>query len=155
MSEGYYPPSDFLNSVIAEEVPIGIDGFRAANLARLIQMTTDSDEANRDWATMLLAQLEFDTPTIRAALSQAANDSSAVVRAEAICGIAQRDPSTAQKLILRELSADELWYPIIDAIGMIPNQKFIPLLEHWDDKLSDDYFNKAIQEVLEACRNAM
>ena len=153
MSEDYYPPSDFLNSVIAEEVPIGLEGFRAANLTRLIQMTTDTDEANRDWATFLLAQLEFDTPTIRAALLHAANDPSAVVRAEAICGIAQRDPASAQDLILRELSGDELWYPLIDAIEMIPNPEFIPLLEYWDNKLSDDFFNKAIQIALEACRN--
>jgi HEAT repeat protein len=155
MSEGYYPPSVFLNSVIAEEVSIELDGFGAENLKRLIEMTSDPDLANRDWATLLLALLEFDTPSIRNALLQAAEDSSGIVRAEAICGIAQREPAVELDLILRELAGDELWYPILDAIEAIPNQKFIPLLEQWDDKLSDKHFNEAIESALQACRDSI
>ena len=74
-----------------------------ANLARLIAMMRDKDPANRDWATLLLAQQDFDTPRVRDALLGAAEDENEYVRAEAILGLAQRDKALALPLLQREL----------------------------------------------------
>ena len=72
MTERYVPNSDFLKALIDDDAPL-VDGDHAkANLARLIEMTADEDLANRDWATLLLAQQDIDTPTVRGALLAAA-----------------------------------------------------------------------------------
>ncbi|WP_159983760.1 MULTISPECIES: hypothetical protein [unclassified Novosphingobium] len=91
MEDRYVPPSPFLQAVIDEQVPFGKDDPGEHNLARLIAVTCDPDPANRDWATLLLAQLELDRSDVRDALLCAASDESAPVRAEAIMGLTQRD----------------------------------------------------------------
>src|SRR3546814_15755070 len=95
MTERYAPPSEFLRAVIDEDAPLLGSDFAAANLQRLIEMTRDGDAVNRDWATLLLAQQNADTPEVRAALLRAAEDESDPVRAEAVLGVAPRDKALA------------------------------------------------------------
>ena len=86
VDEGYSPPSDFLCSIVAEDVPLSGSPFAEANLRRLILLTGDPDHANRDWATFLLAQSEIDTPEVRAALLKVAYANDDIVRDEALSG---------------------------------------------------------------------
>lgn len=95
MSERYEPSSDFLRAIIADEVALSGGEFAEANLNRLIAFTRDPDRANRDWATLLLSQETGDTPSIRAALLEAAEDDDVIVRAEAALGLAMRDRDLA------------------------------------------------------------
>jgi hypothetical protein len=111
MNDRYEPESDFLKAIIAEEVPLTGSAFANANMRQLIAMTRDSDVSNRDWATMLLASEEADTPEIRAALMVAAQDENDIVRAEALVGIAQRDRVSALPLVLAALSGEQVSLP--------------------------------------------
>ena len=43
VDEGYSPPSDFLCSIVAEDVPLSGSPFAEANLRRLILLTGDPD----------------------------------------------------------------------------------------------------------------
>ena len=80
----YSPASDFLVSLMNEEIPIDETVFGRANLTLLIAMTRDADVSNRDWAAMLLSQYGPKTAEVRHALLQAADDEDLIVRAEAI-----------------------------------------------------------------------
>lgn len=56
---------------------------------------SDADTSNRDWATLLLAGQDIDTPEVCAALLAATQDQDACVRAEALLGLAERDAGLA------------------------------------------------------------
>jgi hypothetical protein len=113
MTENYEPPSDFLKGVIKESVPLGGSSFGQANLVRLIEMTSDANLTNRDWATLLLAQAYFDDDLVQGALRTAADDSDSVVREEAILGLTNRSAPEALSLVQRELAGDVASIPII------------------------------------------
>lgn len=113
MTENYEPPSDFLKGVIKESVPLGGSSFGQANLVRRIEMTSDANLANRDWATLLLAQAYFDDDLVQGALRTAADDSDSVVREEAILGLTNRSAPEALSLVQRELAGDVASIPII------------------------------------------
>lgn len=83
MTGPYLPPSEFLQSLIEDDAPLlGVDAD--ANIGRVIELTRDEHPANRDWATLLLAQQEADRADIQQALLAAAEDENEYVRAEAI-----------------------------------------------------------------------
>jgi hypothetical protein len=111
----YEPTSDFLTAVINDDAPLSGSIFGDANLCRLIAMTRDPDKSNRDWATFLLAQSDFDDDAIRQALLRAAGDDDEVVRAEAIVGLARRDRDLALPLIKQALTARSVPHPIFEA----------------------------------------
>src|SRR5687767_10234675 len=115
MTERYLPPSDFLRALIDDDAPLVGGDHADANLARLIEMTRDKDPANRDWATLLLAQQDFDTHRVPAALLDAAEDENEYVRAEAILSLAQRDKALAFPLLQRELRNERVAMPLFEA----------------------------------------
>jgi hypothetical protein len=129
MIERYLPPSDFLKAVADEDAPLSGSAFADANLRRLIEMISDPDRSNRDWAAMLLAHEEVDSPTIRQALLEAADDEDACVRAEAIVGLAIRDRSVALPFVRRELGRTEVPPPIFEAAALVADPSLIPDLE--------------------------
>ncbi|GGY94213.1 hypothetical protein ACFSTD_16315 [Novosphingobium colocasiae] len=91
MRDRYEPESAFVKAIIAEEVPLSGSEWADHNLQRLIELTRDDIVSNRDWAAFLLAQEDADTPAVRDALLHAASDREAIVRAEAVLGLAKRD----------------------------------------------------------------
>ena len=62
-------------------------------------------------ATFLLAQEEIDTPNVRDALTCAAKDDDDMVRAEAVFGLAIRDPPLALPFVQQALQADAVATP--------------------------------------------
>jgi len=76
--------------------PEAIDG--------LIELSTDTDEDVRDWATFGLGQLvETNTPAVRAALHARVDDPCDAVRGEAIEGLATRGDRSVLPFLIREL----------------------------------------------------
>jgi FAD/FMN-containing dehydrogenase len=151
MNERYEPPSHFLRSIIRDEVPF-IGPFGEGNVARLIAMTRDAHPANRDWATLLLSQLERDTQEVRDALLAAADDEHDYVRGEAILGLAQRAPSLALPLIAAALQEDIVCLQIFEAAAVAAHPSLIESLCHFTD--GEDLIDEFARDALAACEEA-
>jgi hypothetical protein len=151
MTERYEPASDFLKAVIAEEVPLSGSAFADANMRQLIAMTRDHDLSNRDWATMLLASEEADTPEVREALLLAANDENDIVRAEALAGIAQRDRSVALPLVLKALSGEQVSMAVFEAAALIADPALVDVLRPWTEPSEDAWLDERARNALAAC----
>lgn len=124
MTTRYEPTSDFLKAVIADDIPLSGSPFADANMRRLIALTQDDDLSNRDWATMLLAQDDADTWEVRQALLAAVADPDAAVRAEALAGLALRDPSVALPFVIEALSGDCVPAPVFEAAATIAARRW-------------------------------
>ncbi|HEY0311973.1 MAG TPA: HEAT repeat domain-containing protein [Allosphingosinicella sp.] len=105
--------------LLDDDAPLTRDEHGDANLHRLIGMTSDAHPANRDWATLLLAQQDIDTQEVREALLRAAQDENEFVRAEAILGLAQRDKALALPFLQRELSSESVPLPLFEAASIV------------------------------------
>jgi hypothetical protein len=154
MIKRYEPVSDFLKAVAAEEVPLSGTAFADANMQQLIAMTKDGDVSNRDWATMLLASMEVDTPEIRDALLSAANDENDFVRAEALVGIAQRDRGLALPLVLKALSGESAAMPVFDAAALVADPALVDALKRWTEPSKDAWLDQLAREALAACEKS-
>ena len=152
MTNRYEPTSNFLKAVIAEEVPLSGSNFADANMRQLIAMMRDGDLSNRDWATMLLASEEVDTPEIREALLSAANDENDVVRAEALLGIAKRDRKLALPFILNALSGEQASMPVFDAAELIADPVLVEVLRPWTEPSDDVWLDQLALNALTACQ---
>lgn len=153
MAERYEPASDFLKAVIAEEVPLSGSDFADANMQRLIALTRDDDLSNRDWATMLLASQEADTPEIRKALLSAANDTNDIVRAEALVGIAQRDRALALPLTLLALSGEQVSMAVFEAAALIADPALVDALRPWAELSDYEWLDELARKALVACES--
>ena len=151
MDDRYLPPSDFLQTIIADEVPLSGGEHGEANVRRLIEMTRDEHQANRDWATFLLAQQNIDTPEVRAALATAADDENECVRSEAILGLAQRDKSVALPFIQRELAGESVALPIFEAAALLADASLVEDLRCYAAPSGDDYIDALALDALNAC----
>jgi len=151
MTERCQPPSDFLKAAIADEVQFSGGAFGEANLRRLIALTRDPDRSNRDWATLLLAQQALDSPGIRAALLAAAGDEDEYVRAEALGGLAARDPALALPLLHEALAADKVAAAIFEAAAIAAHPSLARPLRAFAEPSGDDFIDGLVLEALAAC----
>ncbi len=154
MTERYEPPSDFLKMLIADDSPLAGNEQADANLRCLIAMTSDAHPANRDWATLLLAQQAIDTPEVRQALLRAADDENEDVRAEAILGLAQRDKALALPLLQRELSGETVSLPLLEAAIIVAHPSLVTDLRAFAEPSDDDFLDGFALEALKACEGA-
>jgi HEAT repeat protein len=153
MTERYEPPSDFLKALIDDDAPLIGSEHGEANLRQLVEMTKDEHPVNRDWATLLLAQQDIDTPQVRDALLGAAEDENQNVRAEAILGLAQRDKALALPLLRRELSAETVAVPLFEAAAIIAHPSLVADLRAFADPSGDDFFDGLATDALRACED--
>lgn len=153
MTESYLPPSDFLQACMDDDVPLTGSAFADANLRRLIAMTRDADTANRDWATLLLSQTEIDTPEVRAALLERLGDTDAIVRAEALVGLVQRDRELALPLVAAELQGNDCNGVLIEAAEALADPTLLPsLMVWWADRADPpDWIDEALADAIAAC----
>lgn len=154
MREHYIPPSDFLQAVIAEDIPFGERNVGEINLKRLIMATRDPVTANRDWATLLLSQLKMDRSDVRDALTVAASDENANVRAEAILGLTQIDRSLALQFLQKELSGDRISMPLLEAASIVADRSLIHDLEAFAQPSENALLDTLVMDAIRACRNA-
>jgi HEAT repeat protein len=155
MSGRYEPPSDFLKTVIADEIPFGDNQWGRSNLRKLIDMMRDDDRANRDWATLLIAQQEIDTAEVREALLRAAVDEDEHVRAEAILGLAQRDPALALPLLRSALSGETASMAIFEAATLVADPSLIDDLRAFAISSDNSFLDELARDALEACERAL
>lgn len=146
----YLPPSEFLRTIIREEAWLE-DG---ATLGRLIKMMKDKHLDNRDWAALLLAQHDTDSPEIRAGLLGAAEDENAVVRAEAILGLARPDRLLALPLLQKELANDGVALPVFEAAAIVADASLVDDLRAFAEPSSDESLDYLALEALTACEAA-
>jgi hypothetical protein len=151
MTEQYEPPSDFLKALIDDDAPLTGGEHGEANLRRLVEMTRDEHPTNRDWATLLLAQQDIDTPDVRDAMLVAAEDENAYVRAEAILGLAQRDKALALPLLQRELAGAVVPLPLFQAAALVAHPSLAADLRAFADPSGDGFFDELAIEALQAC----
>jgi len=87
----------------------------------LIELSADTDEDVRDWATFGLGQLiETNTPAIRAALHARVDNPCTAVRGEAIEGLATRGDRSVVPFLIREL-LDGVSLPLLNAATALAN----------------------------------
>jgi hypothetical protein len=151
MTERYLPPSEFLQAVIADELAFGEGPFGEANLGRLIYMTQDAVTANRDWAVMLLSQLELDRPGIRKALIASSIDPAYEVRVEAILGLARLDPVAALPLLARELAGEQVSMPLLEAARIVADPSLLSDLYEFAGPSDDGFLDEWVQDAITAC----
>jgi HEAT repeat protein len=124
----YQPKSDFLKSVIVDDIPF-VGEFGRKNLDRLIGFTQDADRSNRDWAMLLLSQTGLDTPQVLSALYRGATDSDFDVRCEAISGLAQRNVPEAKLFVEKLLSEETVGMMAVEAAGFVADADLLPILK--------------------------
>lgn len=154
MTERDEPPSDFLKMLIDDEAPLSGGEHADANLRRLIGMTRDAHPANRDWATLLLAQQDIDTPEVRQVLLRAADDENDDVRAEAILGLSRRDKALALPLLQRELSGETVRMPLFEAASIVAHPSLVEDLRAFTGPSGDAFLDTLALEALKACEGA-
>lgn len=89
----------------------------------LIELSRDSDELVRDWATFGLGtQLDMDTPQIRDALAARLTDPDAATRMEACKGLLKRKDDRLVPTLQRELCAPTTEDALVEALIMASQQ---------------------------------
>lgn len=120
-------------------------------IATLIELSADTDEVVRDWATFGLgSQVDDDTPAIREALFRRTTDSDSVVRGEALVGLARRHDERVVQPLIRELTREEQtdrWDLPIEAAEELADQRLLPTLLRLKQDVGDgdDRFDLAIE----------
>lgn len=139
---------------MSETVSFGPDEFGEQNLQRLIGLTRDQNRVNRDWATLLLSQLELDRFDVREALIGATSDTESSVRGEAILGLAQLDRALALPILQKELEGDCVNVPMLEAAIIIADPSLVPLLEPFSELSEDESLDQMVLDALSACSQA-
>lgn len=154
MSKRYLPPSSFLQSAINEEISFGDVDFEKGNLERLVAMTRDADVANRDWATLLLSQLQLNRPDVREALTLAASDEILAVRSEAILGLAMLDASQALPFLQAELAGECINLPLLEAAAIVGHSSLLSDLMAFAAPSDDLWLDEAVHKAIAACKRS-
>ena len=152
--EYYLPASNFLVSLMNEEIRIDETEFGRANLQLLMALTKDTDRSNRDWAAMLLGHNGPQTDEVRDALLHAADDEDQYVRGEAIQALVERDRAAAFRLVKRELEKDFVCVAIFDAAAELAEPSLVTLLEPFAEPSGDDHMDSVAKYALTKCEDA-
>lgn len=151
MSSGYEPSCNFLVWVLNDEAPLTGSKQADANLRRVIELTSDDDPANRDWAAFILGTRDHDTPAIREALLASAEDPNERVRAEAIRGLARKDRMLALPLVRRALSAQPVMVNVFEAAAIVADPSLVEALRGFAKATGDQSFDQLVTDALHAC----
>ncbi|MET8250930.1 HEAT repeat domain-containing protein [Micromonospora sp. NPDC005197] len=127
------PDSD-VRFQVAVAVPAVLDDPPAeAGEAVLIDLSTDSDTAVREWATFGLGWVSTaDGNAVRRALWDRTRDVDPEVRAEGARGLARRRDARALPLVREMLSHDEVHRFTIRAAAYLADPSLLPLLDGFD-----------------------
>lgn len=151
MTKPYLPPSKFLLSVKDDQAAFSDDPIGRKNLKKLIALTEDGNRANRDWAVLLLSELDVNTAPVRAALLKAAGDADDAVRSEAIRGLALRDRSLALPLVREALSSRMVYAPVLEAAEIVADAALVENLRSFLAPSDNPYLDRLAQRAFLAC----
>ena len=126
----------------------------------LIELSTDEDVDVRNWATFGLgAQIDLDTPEIRAALWQRLAEEDTQdpdtheIYGEALVGLARRKDAQIIPLILKELESNTMSVLAVEAADEIGDVKLYPALielrKRWDRK---EYISDILDNAIANCK---
>jgi HEAT repeat protein len=125
-------------------------------ISALIELSRDTDEDVRDWATFGLgSMIDTDTEEIREALSNRLADEDSDTRHEAIVGLARRQDERALGPVISELSGDPLDITLLtlEAAAELKDERLCPYLlsveKEWEG--DDDSHTKRLEEALQEC----
>ncbi len=151
--EEYRPPSPFLQRLIDDEPELSGSAEADARAELLIAATRDADSANRDWALMMLAQSEIETPQALAALIAGMDDAEHEAGLEALIGVAIRAPELALPRVKALLDEDIVDSMTLEAAAYVADPSLLPYLEAIGSEVEDDDdgFTTLLAEAVEAC----
>lgn len=122
----------------------------------LIELSTDTNENVRDWATFGLGtQMDLDTPRIREALCARLNDPDPVARAEAFVGLARRKDERVIAPLIEALDSTQLdgFDPrqdlVLEAVEEIADPRLLPSLLAMRDRKNSEWLEEIIQRCQE------
>lgn len=151
--DDYRPASPFLQMLTDDEPPLTGSAEADARAAQLIAATRDADPSNRDWALLILAQSELETPEALAALVAGMDDSEEEAALEALIGVAMRAPELALPRVQALLDGDTIDSMALEAAAYIADPVLVPALEAIRDEVADDddAFTAVLAEAIERC----
>ena len=118
----------------------------------LIQLSRDSDEVIRDWATFALGNSEYYSPAVRAALSARLDDEDFITRLEAIHGLVEHGEIIVLDAIINACESNEEGETLWDKSGDdSPEYRVLPALYQMKDNGS---WNADVSEKLRAATAA-
>jgi HEAT repeat protein len=111
-------------------VVVGLSGLRdRVAIETLIELTRDPHEGIRDWATHGLGQVGYsDSKAIRKALWARVDDPDAIVRAEALAGLAKRHVPGVTDAVGRELRKDDVVSLVVETAQDLADPQLLPAL---------------------------
>ena len=134
-------------------VACGLLGYSDLDaIGTLIELSADSDEEVRDWATFGLGtQIDLDLPEIRAALFARLDDPNLEVRAEALVGLARRKDPRALPVIVQRLQSPDLQLLDLEAAAQAGDSSLLALLRQIDLDPADEEGAQCLQDALRSC----
>ena len=152
-TEEYRPSSPLLQRLIDEEPELSGSAEADGLAAELIALTKDGDSSNRDWALMILAQSELETPEALAALVAGLDDEEHEAALEALIGVAIRAPEIALPRVKALLDEDSIDSMTLEAAAYVADPSLLPALEVIGQEVEDDDdgFTTLLAEAIEAC----
>ncbi len=118
----------------------------------LIELSRDSDEDVRNWATFSLGSQaeEVDTPELRDALFDRLTESNMELRGEALVGLAMRKDPRVLEPLRRELEGKEVVVLAVEAAQALEDLSLLPLLRRLQDPPgnADSYFRHVLADAI-------
>jgi HEAT repeat protein len=148
------PLKNHTNPDVRFGAALGLSGHdRPDAIEALIELSRDSEEMVRTWATFALGtMISADTPEIRAALFARISDPHDETRGEGLVGLALRkDPRVIEPLIA-DLSSGNAGRLTLEAAEAIGDPRLYPALVELRSCCSDDSSNAALlKDALASC----
>ena len=143
-------PADGCRAVAVRGLLNYLDDPRTATA--MLELSRDWDPDVRDWATFGLALLTaHDSPAIRAALIERADDDIAEIRGEALRGLAERGDGRTFDLLARELGRRRISELAVEAAWTLNDPRCRALLIRLRGRFADwPYLNEAIRQLAPA-----
>ncbi|RUO88140.1 hypothetical protein D7Y11_36950 [Corallococcus sp. AB018] len=118
----------------------------------LIELSRDSDEDVRNWATFSLGSQaeDVDTPELRDALFDRLTETDLELRGEALVGLALRKDPRVLEPLRRELEGSEVIVLAVEAAQALEDLSLLPLLLQLRDGpgKADSYFSSVLAEAI-------
>ncbi|HMC90833.1 MAG TPA: lyase, partial [Allosphingosinicella sp.] len=100
------------------------------------------------------AQERVDTAEVRQALIVAAQDEEAIVRAEAISGLASRDRALALPFLRAELAGASVTMPLLEAAALVADASLADDLRAFCLQSGNRFLDELAAKALAACEAA-
>lgn len=99
-----------------------------ASIPLLIKLLNDPHYRVRDWAAFAVNVNGYNTPELRDCFACLLNDNNPNVRYEVIIGLAKMQDKRVTKILIDELSKDEVYDELVEAAGYLGDVALLPAL---------------------------